>query len=131
VKIATVAVLFRSASVRPHRRPASSARQLVFIHRACHVRGSSGGAGRGPINATTRGTTNKAPNQRGARRLHPGREHDTTALREHTEMLPVLTRWTDDLHRVLGDLGYEGEASTITPHHLITERHKPLRGKAH
>jgi hypothetical protein len=46
--------------------------------------------------------------------VRPGREHDTTALREHTEMLPVLTRWTDDLRRVLGDLGYEGEADTIT-----------------
>jgi hypothetical protein len=46
--------------------------------------------------------------------VRPGREHDTTALREHTEMLPLLTTWTADQLRVLGDLGYEGEADTIT-----------------
>lgn len=46
--------------------------------------------------------------------VRPGREHDTTALREHTEILPMLAAWTQDHRRVLGDLGYEGEASTIT-----------------
>ena len=46
--------------------------------------------------------------------VRPGREHDTTALREHGEILPLLTTWTDDHLRVLGDLGYEGEAATIT-----------------
>ncbi len=46
--------------------------------------------------------------------VRPGREHDTTALREHGEILPLLTAWTDDDLRVLGDLGYEGEADTIT-----------------
>jgi hypothetical protein len=46
--------------------------------------------------------------------VRPGREHDTTALREHGEILPLLTTWTDDDLRVLGDLGYEGEAGTIT-----------------
>jgi DDE superfamily endonuclease len=46
--------------------------------------------------------------------VRPGREHDTTALREHGEILPLLTAWTDDDLRVLGDLGYEGEAGTIT-----------------
>src|SRR3954466_13828541 len=46
--------------------------------------------------------------------VRPGREHDTTALREHTEMLPLLTTWTAEQLRVLGDLGYEGEATTIT-----------------
>lgn len=46
--------------------------------------------------------------------VRPGREHDTTALREHTEILPLLVTWTDDHLRVLGDLGYEGEAETIT-----------------
>jgi hypothetical protein len=46
--------------------------------------------------------------------VRPGREHDTTALREHN-ILPLLTAWTgDDDLRVLGDLGYEGEAATIT-----------------
>jgi hypothetical protein len=44
----------------------------------------------------------------------PRPEHDTTALREHGEILPLLTTWTDDHLRVLGDLGYEGEADTIT-----------------
>jgi hypothetical protein len=46
--------------------------------------------------------------------VRPGREHDTTALREHGEILPLLTAWTDDHRRVLGDLGYEGEADTVT-----------------
>src|ERR687890_498613 len=46
--------------------------------------------------------------------VRPGREHDTTALREHGEILPLLDTWTDDALRVLGDLGYEGEAGTIT-----------------
>jgi hypothetical protein len=46
--------------------------------------------------------------------VRPGREHDTTALRQHTEMLPLLTAWTAEHLRTLGDLGYEGEASTIT-----------------
>jgi len=46
--------------------------------------------------------------------VRPGREHDTTALREHVEVLPLLTAWTEDHLRTLGDLGYEGEADTIT-----------------
>ena len=41
--------------------------------------------------------------------VRPGREHDTTALREHG-ILPLLSTWTGDDLRVLGDLGYEGEA---------------------
>jgi hypothetical protein len=45
--------------------------------------------------------------------VRPGREHDTTALRRH-DILPLLTTWTDDDLRVLGDLGYEGEQTTIT-----------------
>ncbi len=46
--------------------------------------------------------------------MRPGREHDTTALRTHTEILPALAAWTDTDLPVLGDLGYEGEADTIT-----------------
>jgi DDE superfamily endonuclease len=45
--------------------------------------------------------------------VRPGREHDTTALRTHTEILPALATAADDL-RTLGDLGYEGESDTIT-----------------
>jgi hypothetical protein len=45
--------------------------------------------------------------------VRPGREHDTTALRIHSEILPALTEAGADL-RSLGDLGYEGEADTIT-----------------
>jgi DDE superfamily endonuclease len=45
--------------------------------------------------------------------VRPGREHDTTAVRTHTEILPTLADVADDL-RALGDLGYEGEADTIT-----------------
>lgn len=46
--------------------------------------------------------------------VRPGREHDTTALRAHAEILPRLRTWTGDDLPVLGDLGYEGEADTIT-----------------
>jgi hypothetical protein len=46
--------------------------------------------------------------------VRPGREHDTTALREHTEMLPALREWTGDDLPVLTDLGYEGEAAILT-----------------
>jgi hypothetical protein len=45
--------------------------------------------------------------------VRPGREHDTTAIRTHTEILPALTAAGSDL-RTLGDLGYEGESGTIT-----------------
>jgi hypothetical protein len=45
--------------------------------------------------------------------VRPGREHDTTAVRAHREILPALTAAGADL-RTLGDLGYEGESSTIT-----------------
>lgn len=46
--------------------------------------------------------------------VRPGREHGTTALRAHSEMLPLFTAWTDEHLRVMGDLGYEGEQDTIT-----------------
>jgi hypothetical protein len=46
--------------------------------------------------------------------VRPGREHDTTALREHGEILPLLSVWTGDDLRVLGDLRYEGEQATVT-----------------
>jgi hypothetical protein len=45
--------------------------------------------------------------------VRPGREHDTTAVRTHTEILPALADAAGDL-RSLGDLGYEGEADTVT-----------------
>jgi hypothetical protein len=48
--------------------------------------------------------------------VRPGREHDTTTLRTHPEVLPLLAAWTDDQHAVLADLGYEGERTAlITP----------------
>jgi hypothetical protein len=46
--------------------------------------------------------------------VRPGREHDTTALRAHTEALPLLAEWTDEAHAVLADLGYEGEQAALT-----------------
>jgi hypothetical protein len=46
--------------------------------------------------------------------VRPGREHDTTALREHLEILPALATWITENRPALGDLGYEGEAGTIT-----------------
>jgi DDE superfamily endonuclease len=41
--------------------------------------------------------------------VRPGREHDTTALRTHPEVLPALAEWADEDHAVVGDLGYQGE----------------------
>ena len=46
--------------------------------------------------------------------VRPGREHDTSALRAHTGILPRLRDWAGEDLPVLGDLGYEGEADTIT-----------------
>jgi hypothetical protein len=46
--------------------------------------------------------------------VRPGREHDTTALRAHAEVLPLLAEWTDEVHAVLADLGYEGERMALT-----------------
>lgn len=47
--------------------------------------------------------------------VRPGREHDTTALRFHAEILPLLKTWIGEPDlAALGDLGYEGEAGTIT-----------------
>src|SRR4051794_3682951 len=46
--------------------------------------------------------------------VRPGREHDTSALRAHAEVLPTLAEWTDEVHAVLGDLGYEGERAALT-----------------
>jgi hypothetical protein len=45
--------------------------------------------------------------------VRPRREHDTTAVRTHSEILPTLVEAAFDL-RALGDLGYEGESDTIT-----------------
>lgn len=45
--------------------------------------------------------------------VRPGREHDTTAVRAHTEILPALATAGADL-RTLGDLGYEGLSDTVT-----------------
>ncbi|MEU6192053.1 transposase family protein [Nocardia sp. NPDC047038] len=44
----------------------------------------------------------------------PGRTHDVTALRTHPEMLPSLKTSSSENPPLLGDLGYEGEAGTIT-----------------
>jgi hypothetical protein len=46
--------------------------------------------------------------------VRPGREHDTTALRAHAQVLPLLAAWTDQAHAVLADLGYEGERAAVT-----------------
>jgi hypothetical protein len=67
--------------------------------------------------------------------VRPGREHDTTAVRTHTEILAVLAEASDDL-RTLGDLGYEGEADTITvafkkPNHGELTNTQQTFNKAH
>jgi hypothetical protein len=68
-------------------------------------------------------------------RVRPGREHDTSALRAHTEVLPTLAEIGADL-RTLGDLGYEGEAATITvafkkPKHADLTGVQKILNKAH
>jgi hypothetical protein len=35
--------------------------------------------------------------------VQPGCEHDTTPLRAHPEMLPLVAEWTDTTHGVLAD----------------------------
>jgi DDE superfamily endonuclease len=64
--------------------------------------------------------------------VRPGREHDTTAVRTHTEILPALAKAAGDL-RSLGDLGYEGEADTITvkPKDSILDAVQQQFNKAH
>jgi hypothetical protein len=57
--------------------------------------------------------------------VRPGREHDTTCLRAHAEILPALASWTGDGLPALADLGYEGEADLFT---LPVER---LPGTSH
>jgi hypothetical protein len=56
--------------------------------------------------------------------IRPSREHDTTAARTHPEILPALAEISDDLW-TLGDLGYEGEAGTITVAFKETEERQP------
>jgi hypothetical protein len=46
--------------------------------------------------------------------VRPGREHDTTCLRGHADMLPALDLWVGDGRPVLADLGYQGEPATFT-----------------
>ena len=64
--------------------------------------------------------------------VRPGREHDTTCLRAHPEILAALTEWTGDDLPALADLGYEGEPGTFTlpvnkpQAGKLTEEHKQL-----
>jgi hypothetical protein len=46
--------------------------------------------------------------------VRPGRDNDTTALRAHAVVLPLLAEWTDADHAALADLGYEGEQAILT-----------------
>ncbi|WP_405098360.1 transposase family protein [Micromonospora sp. NBC_01412] len=46
--------------------------------------------------------------------VRPGREHDTTCARAHSQILPDLMAWTGDGLHALADLGYEGEATIFT-----------------
>jgi hypothetical protein len=54
--------------------------------------------------------------------VRPGREHDLTCARAHTELLPTLQVWTDTDRVVLADLGYEGEN-----HRLVCPIKKPSK----
>jgi DDE superfamily endonuclease len=46
--------------------------------------------------------------------VRAGREHDTTALRAHAKVLPVLAEWTDETHAVLAEFGYVGAPAALT-----------------
>src|SRR5512142_555664 len=67
--------------------------------------------------------------------VRPGREHDTTALRAHPDLLPLLAEWTDATHTVLADLGYEGEADLLriplkrTAHAPLTDDQRTLNAR--
>jgi hypothetical protein len=50
--------------------------------------------------------------------VRPGREHDTTCLRAHPDLLPLLAEWTDADHAALGDHGPRAAAA-------------PRRGRRH
>jgi hypothetical protein len=55
--------------------------------------------------------------------VRPGREHDTSCARTHTDLLPALVEFSDAGHRVLADLGYEGERVRLTcPHKVPKDR---------
>lgn len=45
--------------------------------------------------------------------VRPGREHDATSLRAYLGLLDTLAACAQQA-RILGDLGYEGEAGTVT-----------------
>jgi hypothetical protein len=45
--------------------------------------------------------------------VRPGREHDVTAARTHTDLLPALAAAKADGLPTLSDLGYEGESDTV------------------
>jgi hypothetical protein len=55
--------------------------------------------------------------------VRPGREHDTTCLRTHPDLLDTLNRIRDEV-RTLTDLGYEGEADTV-----VVAFKKPANGQ--
>src|SRR5512135_1293245 len=67
--------------------------------------------------------------------VRPGREHDTTALRAHPDLLPLLAEWTDATHTVLAGLGYEGEADLLripikrTAHAPLTDDQRTLNAR--
>ncbi len=55
--------------------------------------------------------------------VRPGREHDTTCARTHLHLLPALEEFSDAGHKVLADLGYEGERDKLTcPHKQPKDR---------
>ncbi|RYZ31968.1 MAG: transposase family protein [Propionibacteriaceae bacterium] len=55
--------------------------------------------------------------------VRPGREHDTTCARKHHDLLPALEEFTVVGHKVLADLGYEGERRRLTcPHKTLKDR---------
>jgi hypothetical protein len=45
--------------------------------------------------------------------VRPGREHDTTCARTHPDLLNALDEFTAADHKVLADLGYEGERDRL------------------
>src|SRR4051794_11975328 len=73
-----------------------------------------GGRASTPLMAATSRSSPPRTAGRCGSRAWPGREHDTSALRAHAEVLPTLAEWTDEVHAVLGDLGYEGERAALT-----------------
>ena len=55
--------------------------------------------------------------------MRPGREHDVTFARTHSDLLSALGEFAGAGHTVLADLGYEGERGRLTCLHKASKHY--------